>query len=263
MFYRDTLIPGVLRDLRLPAARATSRRATRRAADRPHARSRRPGRVSAEAPRDGCSGHGWSATTTRRRVRASGGSSRSRRISDRTTTPRTPASGARTATPSCSGPPAIAYVYLVYGMYDCLNVVTGRGRHGRRRAHPRRRAARRRRGDAREIGSPCARRRRAVREDVRPSPSPRDRARARAAATAGERPGTGRRRVRPGPDVDRRRTCATRPAPSDWKRDSADRRIGVPPDGPIRATPRIGVDYAGPDWADRPLRFTRARAIPR
>ena len=23
------------------------------------------------------------------------------------------------------GPPGVAYVYLVYGMYDCLNVVTG------------------------------------------------------------------------------------------------------------------------------------------
>ena len=28
----------------------------------------------------------------------------------------------------------------------------------------------------------------------------------------------------------------------------------------VIATPRIGVDYAGPDWARRPLRFVRAEA---
>ena len=31
------------------------------------------------------------------------------------------------------GPPGVAYVYLVYGMYNCLNVVTeAEGRAGRR-----------------------------------------------------------------------------------------------------------------------------------
>ena len=56
------------------------------------------------------------------------------------------------------GPPGQAYVYLVYGMYDCLNVVTEPDGDARRRARPRRRAARGRRGDARRPHRPRRRR---------------------------------------------------------------------------------------------------------
>ena len=61
---------------------------------------------------------------TMRPVVGSAASSRSRPISDRTIARRTPGSARPRATGSCSGRPGIAYVYLVYGMYDCLNVVT-------------------------------------------------------------------------------------------------------------------------------------------
>ena len=88
--------PGVLRrgPSRLtPAARRRRDAAARRDAARAARPSSRPRR---------CSARGWSATTRDRPARRAG-SSRSRRTSARTTGPRTPGSGGRPATRSCTG----------------------------------------------------------------------------------------------------------------------------------------------------------------
>ncbi len=50
------------------------------------------------------------------------------------------------------------------------------------------------------------------------------------------------------------RAAATDPEAGLWLEDRGDRA----PRGSIRATPRIGVDYAGPVWAAKPWRFVRA-----
>jgi len=53
--------------------------------------------------------------------------------------------------------------------------------------------------------------------------------------------------------IDRRwNTVAAAPASGLWLED---RGVKIPR-GLIRATPRIGVDYAGPIWARKPWRFT-------
>ena len=107
-----------------------------------------------EAAARASSARAWSATT--RPAGASAGSSRSRRTSGRTTARRTPASARPPATGSCSGRPGHAYVYLVYGMYDCLNVVTEPAGAPAAVLDPRRRAARGRRGDAASTASSAA-----------------------------------------------------------------------------------------------------------
>ena len=154
------------------------------------------------------------------------------------------------------GPAGIAYVYLVYGMYDCLNVVTGRGGRAVGRPDPRRRAARpasmrMRARPARGRGAPT-RRADAGRAGRRP-----DAARADARSSTGERSGPRRGRVRhrhargPAP------TCAPTAPPLRLERDPADRRRRPARRRRDRARGSASPTPA-PDWAGRPWRFTIA-----
>ena len=148
------------------------------------------------------------------------------------------------------GPPGRAYVYLVYGMYDCLNIVTEAD------------------------GEPAALLVRALEplegEDLMRS--------ARLAATlAGRRVPMADRataeaariaripnhRLASGPGLAAAAFGLTRAwTGRDLCDPSSPLRLESPPPGEaeprIRTTPRIGVDYAGPEWAGRPWRFVIA-----
>jgi len=131
------------------------------------------------------------------------------------------------------GPPGIAYVYLVYGMYHCLNVVTE------------------------PATRPAALLVRAV-EPVAGTAAMR-------AARAATRPGIGTRpppdaRLAAGPglvcaafSIERTHTGLDLCDPA-----SAVRLESAPPDAPaptIRETPRVGIGYAGEPWTSVPWRF--------
>jgi len=142
------------------------------------------------------------------------------------------------------GDPGVAYVYLVYGMYDCLNVVTE------------------------PVGRPAAVLIRAV-EPIEGIDTMRE-ARVRfatrrrdAGAIATERTRIAAlpaARVAAGPGLVAAAFELTR---ADTGRDLCD------PDSPVRlepagadiapvavaATPRIGIDYAGEPWTSAPWRF--------
>ena len=150
-----------------------------------------------------------------------------------------------------AGPPGIAYVYLVYGMYDCLNVVVeAAGRpsavliravepvHGIDRMRADRLTVDRRRRAARtEAGSAAARNRLDTTLDHRLATGP-----GLVAAAFGV-------------DTSWTGTDLCDPAsPLRLERDPADPADTVAP-GRIAVTPRVGVAYAGDDWAARPWRF--------
>jgi DNA-3-methyladenine glycosylase len=145
------------------------------------------------------------------------------------------------------GPPGVAYVYLVYGMYDCLNIVTepaGRpaavlvravepidGIAAMRRARLDT-AAERRRGRPAEIVAADAMRVMSM--------DPTGLARGPGlvcAALSIDRSLTGVDLL----DVDS--PLRLEPAPADE------------PDPPVSSGPRIGIGYAGEAWAGRPWRF--------
>jgi DNA-3-methyladenine glycosylase len=153
-----------------------------------------------------------------------------------------------------AGPAGVAYVYLVYGMYDCLNVVTGvegtpsavlvraveplagfdRMRESRLTVEARRRVGRTPEGLA------LARVRLARTPDHRLASGPG----LVAAAFGVDTSWTGTDMCEPG--------SALR-----LERDPAD-PADVISDDLVRADRRIGVAYAGPEWAGRPWRFTVA-----
>jgi DNA-3-methyladenine glycosylase len=145
------------------------------------------------------------------------------------------------------GPPGIAYVYLVYGMYDCLNIITERA------------------------GRPAALLVRAVEpvdgiDEMRAARLTRATARRRAAdREAAAREATRIERLPPealarGPglvaaafSIDRSHTGLDLCDPSSPLRLEPPR-----PDeraGDVAVGPRVGIDYAGEPWIERPWRL--------
>jgi DNA-3-methyladenine glycosylase len=153
-----------------------------------------------------------------------------------------------------AGPAGVAYVYLVYGMYDCLNVVTGpEGAAAAvliRAVEPlagveSMRAAR--------LG--VERRRRAARTEAGL-----DAARARLEATPDHRLASGPGLVAAAFGVDTTWTGTDLCLPAALlrlERDPGD-TADAAPDDRVEVTARVGVTYAGPYWAGRPWRFTVA-----
>ncbi len=145
------------------------------------------------------------------------------------------------------GPPGHAYVYLVYGMYDCLNIVTE------------------------PDGVPAALLVRAV-EPIEGVAAMRiDRI---VRATARRRSVTGDRAIAEAERIERLPTAKLASGPglvaaafglaTDWTGldlcdPASPLRLEMAPGGEARpdvvATPRIGIDYAGEPWTTRPWRF--------
>jgi DNA-3-methyladenine glycosylase len=145
------------------------------------------------------------------------------------------------------GPPGHAYVYLVYGMYDCLNVVTEPERAP---------AAVLIRAVEPIDGIEAMRVDRVVRATARRRSLTPERAAAEAARIASLAPG----RLASGPGL----VAAAFGLDTGWtgldlcNPGSPLRLETSPPDRPasiIDATARIGVDYAGEPWDAKPWRF--------
>jgi DNA-3-methyladenine glycosylase len=149
------------------------------------------------------------------------------------------------------GRPGLAYVYLVYGMYDCLNVVTGP--HGEAsavliRAVEPIAGVERMREDRALVDA----RRRAGR-----TPAGRAATRRRLGLIPTERLASGPGLVAAAFGVDTSWTGVDLCAPDGamrLERDPADPADEVE-DRTVVFGARIGVAYAGPDWAGRPWRF--------
>jgi DNA-3-methyladenine glycosylase len=151
-----------------------------------------------------------------------------------------------------AGPAGIAYVYLVYGMYDCLNVVTGtEGAPAAvliRAVEPLSGIAQMRR-DRLAVDT----RRKAAR-----TPEGLVAARARLARTRLDRLASGPGRVAGAFGIDTRWTGTDLCGAGSALRlecDPAGEPPGVAADEVIVSS-RVGVAYAGPDWAERPWRFS-------
>jgi len=153
-----------------------------------------------------------------------------------------------------AGSPGIAYVYLVYGMYDCLNVVAepaGRPSAVLIRAVEPVRGIERMRADRLTV----ERRRRAARSEAGAMV-----ARDRLEATPDHRLASGPGLVAAAFGIDTSWTgvdLCDPASPLRLERDPADPDDIVAPDR-VAAGARVGVAYAGEDWAARPWRFAIA-----
>jgi DNA-3-methyladenine glycosylase len=147
------------------------------------------------------------------------------------------------------GPPGIAYVYLVYGMYDCLNVVTGpEGTASAlliRAVEPLEGIEAMRTDRARMATT----RRRSLARDAAAE-------RDRLARLPDGRLASGPGLVGAAFGIDRTLTGTDLcDAVSTLRLEGP---TGSIPDAAIRATPRIGVAYAGEPWTSQPWRLVVA-----
>ena len=153
-----------------------------------------------------------------------------------------------------AGPAGVAYVYLVYGMYDCLNVVTGAEGAPSAvliRAVEPLAGLERMRAD-----------RLTVEERRRSSRTPEGlaAARTRLERTPDHRLASGPGLVAAAFGIDTRWTgvdlCSS-DAPLRLERDPTEPDDTVAPEA-IASSSRVGVAYAGDEWATRAWRFTMA-----
>jgi DNA-3-methyladenine glycosylase len=153
------------------------------------------------------------------------------------------------------GPPGIAYVYLVYGMYDCLNIVTEP--EGRPAALLVRAVEPLEGIEAMRSDRLASWRRR------RKQPAETADAEAAEAAEAARLVRLPATRLASGPGlvaaafgIDRTMTGL------DLLDPSSPLRIEAAPPGeprpPVETTPRVGIDFAGAPWTDVPWRFVIA-----
>lgn len=160
--------------------------------------------------------------------------------------------GPRSRAAAMFGPPGIAYVYGVYGMHTCLNVVVGPAGRGAavllRGIEPLEGVVRMRAG---RLARAVASRRVAAADPAAEA--------ARIARLPAERLAAGPANLAAAFGVDRGDDGCDLLDPAGPLRLEAD-GIGAPR-LEIRATARIGVAYAGPGWADRPWRFVASRPL--
>lgn len=140
------------------------------------------------------------------------------------------------------GPPGVAYVYLVYGMYDCLNVVT----------EPEGRAAAVLIRAVEPLEGDGAMREARIRHASARARTSDDRARiaARLVSLPGSRLAAGPGLVAAAFDITRADTGIDLLDPG-----SSLRLVAGKPAARVEATPRIGIDYAGEPWQSHPWRF--------
>ncbi|HUG31229.1 MAG TPA: DNA-3-methyladenine glycosylase [Candidatus Limnocylindria bacterium] len=140
------------------------------------------------------------------------------------------------------GPPGIAYVYLVYGMHECLNVVT----------EPEGRAAAVLIRAAEPIAGEASMRASRLAHAVRRARNPESRARAevRLAALATLRLAAGPGLVAAAFGISRAETGTDLLDPRSGLRIEP----GAPPSRIVEG-PRVGISYAAEPWRSRPWRF--------